>query len=239
MRGLTGTLALLQAGLIAVPTWLFVSERHRLPERVVMQSDFAGRPTRYGSPDELYLLPMIMLLDWAMVGLVALIVARRPPHPRMAEHPQARELGAAWRGAMVRMTDWLILSMNGGIAALWLGMGIGVLPQYAWLARMAWPTFGVAMLACCAGVPAYWMRRIAPVTRAIYGHLDPPGEAARWRYGGMFYYAPDDPRSWVPKRVGIGYTPNFARGPAVALMALAVGLPLLLTLGAVLYAWLR
>lgn len=42
-----------------------------------------------------------------------------------------------------------------------------------------------------------------------------------WKYG-LFYFNPDDPALFVEKRVGIGYTVNFARASAWIIMALTL-----------------
>ena len=46
-----------------------------------------------------------------------------------------------------------------------------------------------------------------------------------WKLG-LFYFNPDDPALFVEKRVGIGYTINFARGAAWVVLVLTVVLPL-------------
>lgn len=46
-----------------------------------------------------------------------------------------------------------------------------------------------------------------------------------WKLG-LFYFNPDDPALFVEKRVGIGYTINFARGAAWVILVLSVILPL-------------
>ncbi len=46
-----------------------------------------------------------------------------------------------------------------------------------------------------------------------------------WKYG-LFYFNPDDSALFVEKRVGIGYTVNFAHASAWIIMALSLLLPL-------------
>jgi len=36
----------------------------------------------------------------------------------------------------------------------------------------------------------------------------------------VFYFNRSEPRLWVPKRIGLGFTMNFARGTAWAIMAI-------------------
>jgi uncharacterized membrane protein len=52
-----------------------------------------------------------------------------------------------------------------------------------------------------------------------------PGGDACWKLG-MFYFNPDDPALFVEKRVGIGYTINFAHGSSWIVLALTLVLPL-------------
>ena len=58
-------------------------------------------------------------------------------------------------------------------------------------------------------------------------------DASNYRYG-VFYNNPQDPRLWVEKRIGVGWTLNFARPAAWWMMALVL-LPVVLVLGGVLF----
>jgi uncharacterized membrane protein len=53
-----------------------------------------------------------------------------------------------------------------------------------------------------------------------------------WKLG-MFYFNPDDPALFVEKRIGIGYTVNFAHASAWIIMALALLVPLGLAIWAI------
>jgi uncharacterized membrane protein len=55
------------------------------------------------------------------------------------------------------------------------------------------------------------------------------GESLPKGYGPFFYRNPDDPRVWVPKLVGVGWTLNFAHRTAWLLMGLIL-LPVLVAL---------
>ena len=57
------------------------------------------------------------------------------------------------------------------------------------------------------------------------------------RHAGIFYFNPDDPAVWVPKRFGIGYTLNFARPAAWIVLAAVIGMiagPIALAMGTLL-----
>lgn len=53
--------------------------------------------------------------------------------------------------------------------------------------------------------------------------------AEHWK-GGLFYVNAQDPALWVPKRLGIGYTLNFARREAWAVLGLILSIPLVILL---------
>ncbi|GLH74013.1 hypothetical protein GETHLI_25150 [Geothrix limicola] len=57
------------------------------------------------------------------------------------------------------------------------------------------------------------------------GPLDDPSHLYRW---GLFYVNSEDPRIWVPKRIGIGWTLNFGHGLSWFLMFLLLLIPALL-----------
>jgi uncharacterized membrane protein len=48
--------------------------------------------------------------------------------------------------------------------------------------------------------------------------------------GGVFFYDPADPRLWVPKRLGLGWTLNFARPLSWAVMLALLAIPIVTAL---------
>jgi uncharacterized membrane protein len=54
-----------------------------------------------------------------------------------------------------------------------------------------------------------------------------PAERVGFYRCGMFYVNPDDPRLWVEKRYGVGWTLNYARPAAYVVTALIFLVPLL------------
>ncbi len=52
-------------------------------------------------------------------------------------------------------------------------------------------------------------------------------EDERYWYGGLFYYNPDDPDPFIPKRYGWGWTVNFGHPMGKLFLAIMVGLILL------------
>src|SRR5262249_59033958 len=54
-----------------------------------------------------------------------------------------------------------------------------------------------------------------------------PPDPAHYRWGGAFYYNPDDPSLFVEKRYGVGYTFNMAQPRVWWYVAYILGLPVL------------
>jgi uncharacterized membrane protein len=89
----------------------------------------------------------------------------------------------------------------------------------------------IATLALMAAVfpMAHWLNR----SRAPFASDSmraPVGDGTldeHWKLG-MFYFNRDDPALWVEKRIGIGFTMNFARGCSWLVLLLVLVLPLTL-----------
>jgi uncharacterized membrane protein len=77
---------------------------------------------------------------------------------------------------------------------------------------------GLAILAAAIFL-SRWLSR----GRASSQHISADG--ARWKLG-LFYFNPDDPALFVEKRIGIGYTINFAHASGWIIMALMLVVPL-------------
>lgn len=50
-----------------------------------------------------------------------------------------------------------------------------------------------------------------------------------WKWG-VFYYNPNDPSIWVEKRIGIGWTLNFAHSRSYFFIALILAVPMVFAL---------
>ena len=131
---------------------------------------------------------------------------------------------------------WLVLFLIGGVGALLpaqpgrprpvgigplrglLGLGMCLLmagcllvPGHGRSALFA----GLLALGLCMAIGTVLLVR--DIWQALAGL--PPSRHYR---GGMFYVNPDDPRLWVEKRFGIGWTLNYARPAAIWLTVLMV-----------------
>ncbi|KAF0205939.1 MAG: membrane protein, partial [bacterium] len=69
----------------------------------------------------------------------------------------------------------------------------------------------VGILVLCA-YNIFQIMKIEDKLKAISGqtYVESSRDAQHWYCGGMFYYNPDDPALFLEKKVGYGYTMNFA-----------------------------
>lgn len=79
-----------------------------------------------------------------------------------------------------------------------------------------------------AGLIVYLVTRARGMQGAMAAAQDSTPD--RFWKAGLFYYNPADPALMVPKRLGIGYTVNFAHPMAWILMGGALILPILVPL---------
>ncbi len=78
----------------------------------------------------------------------------------------------------------------------------------------------VAMFACMAFGLWHLGRRMSTAMATL-------PDAARWKYG-LFYHNAGDDRLWIGRRFGYGWTLNFAKPVAKAILAVALAPPLVL-----------
>lgn len=79
--------------------------------------------------------------------------------------------------------------------------------------------FGILALFLCLAAG------LAFLVRDLKAYLRTQPDAQHFRGGGLFYHNSGDPRLWVEKRIGIGWTLNYARPAAWWLTALFLVLP--------------
>ena len=170
----------------------------RLPDPLPTHWDFHNRPNGWTPKAAV---PWIMfglpLAVWITLALVGRFT--RPKDPALV--PVLREGMAPLRG-------FLILAM-----AVLLSMTVLM------------PVLGPAVfLPTMLGFLALLAAGIALMARVVRRRL-PAAYLAHYK-GGLFYVNPDDPRLWVPKLLGVGWTLNYAHRGAWWLTLLLLGLPL-------------
>ena len=215
---------------VLVAPAVFLALRSRLPERVPMQFGIDGTPSRYGSPDELWVLFAIMAGCYGLLWLVTSALEAERSAPATREVEGLAVLDRQRRLGQVRATEASMLVTNLVLATVALSIAAGSLPGgEALLVYGPWMAVALAVVGLSL-VLAYWLPRLSRIQAAIRGLPGASAASGResdWRWGGLFYYAPHDPAVLVPKRIGIGLTLNFGRPAAWLFLAAAVGEPLL------------
>lgn len=220
-------LQLAHVALLLLSTAGFALVKSALPELVPLHFDVAGRPDRWGSPDELWGLLGIMLFDYALLWIIVRgTAAERWALP--SENPEAyARASRRRRELLVRLVETLMLAVNGAVAVAWLGIAVGSLPGNGALIGVSVAVTLVLSTLGTIGSLVYFMRQLL----AAQDELKKLGGATLgtrpdgWRWRGMIYYAPDDPALWIPKRFGVGQTLNFARPGAWVFLAFTLLVP--------------
>ena len=109
----------------------------------------------------------------------------------------------------------------------WMGLGMAVLMGSC----VAIPLYGITSIH--GGVAFFFLCMVLGVACMVWEMKDvlasqPDAELYRW---GMFYVNPEDERLWVEKRLGVGWTLNYARPAAWWITVLILVPALLIPLG--------
>ena len=172
-----------------------------LPMRFPVHWGADGLPNRWASREPITVFAPLLIgagMNLLMLGLAWLF-------SRLARNTVMRRI-------TVRLLEVLLYPLTFTfivVALLPLGFAIPI-----------WLVPGI-MLACVAGLMYWGYRQIA--APAVVDAVPDPQSDAYWK-AGMFYYNPNDPAIFVAKRVGIGYTMNFASKWAWIVLALTVAI---------------
>ncbi len=219
---------------VVLPTIVFAWVVRSLPSAVPLHWDLAGHVDRVGPPAAAWSLGAVMLFDllllWGIVYAVAKERWALPP----GDASRYVALSTERRTLIVRLVEWVILLANAGIGVGWGGTALGVamggdaLPG---LAAVAAVSAVLASAACLLPLVVYVpkLRKVSDALRAEAGTEVLGTRRAGWRWGGIVYFAPDDPALFVPKRVGIGVTLNMARPLAWVVLGGAILIPLVIS----------
>ncbi|HEU4952080.1 MAG TPA: DUF1648 domain-containing protein [Holophagaceae bacterium] len=182
--------------------WLWIQHwLPRLPERVPAHWNAAGQVDGWMDKRQLFMPPLLLAgLAWLLIFLLGL--ALRNGDARRQASSRALGILRGWLACGVALLAGYIGPMGavqGGRAVL-LGLGL--------------------LLACVVAGTVLVLRqlRLAPPI--------PGASESDYRWGGLIYSNPRDPRLLVPKRYGLGWTFNYSRPLARVLTALLLLLPL-------------
>ncbi len=222
----------LHLALVAGMTAWYAMVLPTLPDRIPVHWGPAG-PNRWGSPHEMWIFLGVMLMQLAITFGAAFFVARSQERDLSdvdgTAALAARTVLDEQKKLGVRMCEWMFLGINLGMAFMWyvaveaartmdphlVNTGVVVL--------MAWMVFTIL-------VPMVVTLRRGLSLRDRLRQILPADEEDGYIAGGAFYANGDDDRLWVEKRLGYGWTLNFAHRKAWYLLMALVGLPLLFTI---------
>jgi len=229
-------LQVLNVALLVVPCAVFAWMLSWLGGRLPMHYDAMGNVDRYGSPTELWFMAALLAFDLVILwGITWALTRERWAMPEKQTERYA-ELQLARRRTMTRMIEWIMAIVNATIAFVWLGIPLLSLPAFAdWVG----PLSIVVVIASALGPLAPLAHFIPKLTelkdemRKIAGTEVLGTRDAGWKWSGMVYYAPEDPAIFIPKRVGIGQTLNFARPAAWIVLGVAILVPIAISIGVI------
>jgi uncharacterized membrane protein len=185
------------AGLLALAC-LFAQVSKQLPERMPIHFDALGRANGWAPKAQLPWLAFgAPAFLWAMLFLIGAAVSRMPTEAGRSQAAVIQPL----RGM--------------------LGLGLCLVMAGVMLAPFQGST---ALFAGLAGLGICLVLGIVFTVRDAWQSLAGLPDSEHYR-GGVFYVNPRDPRLWVPKRIGVGWTLNYARPAAfwvTLLMLLAI-----------------
>lgn len=192
---------------IAAAAAVLAASWNRLPERWIVHwgpggvpDGWAGR-TAGGVFGPLALAAGLWLLHEAILAIV------RVASPKTPALAPVRDATATF----VRLVG---LAVTASISVIAVLLPLEAVPSPGVLAGGLVAAVGVAL---CAGMVA--------VSRAVV-QARAAGATELAGYRGAFYYAKDDPRIWVPKLLGMGWTLNLAHPVSWVIFALLVAVPL-------------
>ena len=196
------------AGLAALAAWYdFVLPR--LPDPVPIHFDALGRANGWAPKAQLaYVVLGIPVAAWLVLLAVDAATFLVPRTGGMRRSTQA------FRGLL-------------GLGLTFLMAACLAVPLAGSRALFA----GLAVLAACLGTAVVLLVRDTRATLAALPR-SPSADPEHYRWG-VFYVNPEDPRLWVEKRIGLGWTLNYAR-PAALWITLLLILPALVGLAAAL-----
>lgn len=230
-------LQLLNLGALTAATAWVLARADGLPDRLPMHWNARGEVDGWGQPLDLLFLAYLVLGLTVLMGLVLWASSR----VRFVTVPNASERHLALmfeqRRMMVRVVELVMISVHASMLVTMVLMAYFAGEPGGYGVGIAFPSLFVSSAGVLFALAVY-----APKLAEVAEELERLGQSEAlgtrrdgWR-GGVFYFAPDDPAVFVPKRAGFGMTLNFARPGAWLFLVGTVLLPGLLVVG---WVWLR
>jgi uncharacterized membrane protein len=188
-----------------------------LPERLPIHFRWDGQPDRWTPKD-----PLVVFGFWGVGVTVCLLqlglgaLGRRIKPDASAGIPAGQLVVLQRRMSVVFLGVEYLIATVFSISLLTI---VNVRPFPVMGAAVATAAFFVWL--------GYVVLRLSRDLQQVV-EAEVPSAQQAWR--GIFYVNPEDPRLWVPKRFGMGYTLNFARPVAWLILLALLVLPVLAVL---------
>ncbi len=204
---------------IAAATVLLIVKWDSIPDRWITHWNARGEPDGWSekTPFGVFLLIGFGLLLCLLIEAIASYISRirKPGHGHKAS-PQAVAAVAAATAAFVR-----IVNLTMSLLVAYIAVKLPLFPSTSPVPVIV-AAFGSILIALVFGFMR--MKRVQEDIRSS-GKED---EFEGWN--GVLYRNPKDPRLWVPKLIGIGYTLNFAHRWAWPVLISMLSIPLIVVL---------
>ncbi|MBV6431252.1 MAG: hypothetical protein IANPNBLG_01381 [Bryobacteraceae bacterium] len=215
--GANGIISLLVAALILAPLLFLAVHYSTMPARIPVHWNIHGAAGRWAARSFLavFFAPILSALLQVMLALLATDLARA------ALAVQGAGESSAWKRASLQANLTLIESLRLLLAALLCLIAfLGPLSSSAhggkWASSLLLFLVSALLLVTLLGVVR--ITRLQRNWESAASSREPEFQPSNWRWG-VFYHNPDDPNLLVHKRLGAGFTLNFAH-PRAKLHAL-------------------
>ncbi len=200
---------------IIIPTLVLIYYYPLLPDKIPVHWNFVGQPDRWADKNifSVFFLPVIMVYLQGLFWLIKygmLQVKMTLPAEHTAEYFAIKEQSLQIGVSLIDQLRLLQSILMGAISLNILSATLGNGGVTKWIIVMA-IVADVGILVLCA-YNIFQIMKIEDKLKAISGqtYVESSRDAQHWYCGGMFYYNPDDPALFLEKKVGYGYTMNFA-----------------------------
>lgn len=204
---------------IAAAAVLLIVKWDSIPDRWIIHWNARGEPDRWAekTPFGVFMLIGFGLLLCAFIEAIASYVSRiRKPGRGHKASPEAVAAVAASTAGFVRL-----INLTMAMVFAFIAVKLPLLPSISPVPIIVF-AFGAVLIAIVVGV-----RRMKRAQEEIR-RMGKEGEFEGWN--GVLYRNPNDPRLWVPKLIGIGYTLNFAHRWAWPVLISIISIPLITVL---------
>ncbi|MGQ9729804.1 MAG: DUF1648 domain-containing protein [Candidatus Zipacnadales bacterium] len=212
-------------------TALTVWRYPELPPRIPTHWNAAGRADSWQPKNPFLLLSLLLFLAFFHVMFLTLLVGMARVSFRLpSQHPdQFRTLRESymrlWANTFNGLRVLLVVLYGSIIWASLFGIDQQAQGHAAPSMILIWVSTAMLLVSLAWAIARSWRLRAQMRKLAGPGFLERTTPTNGW-IGGLIYYNKQDPTLWIEKRVGMGWTLNFAHPAAWAMMTVLLVVPL-------------